>query len=157
GQIVVTVNEAPPSPPTPSSDLALLPNTWAEASGYINGAALPVGLNVFNGIDGNSSSNWVPASYGFGNSDPGPDFYEVHFPFPVNASSVTIQNANASGSGFLGTGTLTFSNGFTTPIDLGTAGAGTATFPEQQNVAWVRLTSPTVGTNGASLSEFIVG
>src|SRR4029077_16959768 len=89
GQIVVTVNEAPPSPPTPSSDLSLLPNTWATASGFINGAFLPVDLNVFNGIDGNSSTNWVPASYGQGNSDPGPDYYEVHFPFPINASSVT--------------------------------------------------------------------
>jgi RHS repeat-associated protein len=157
GQIVVTVNEAPLSPPTPSSDLALLPNTWADASGYIGASALPVGLNVFNGIDGVSSTNWLPASYGLGNSDPGPPFYTVHFPFPVNASSVTIQNTNASGSGFLGTGTLTFSNGFTTTFDLGTTGAGTATFPEQQGITWVKLTSSATASNGASLSEFIVG
>src|SRR5262249_29405244 len=112
---------------------------------------------VFNGIDGVSSTNWLPASYGLGNSDPGPPFYTVHFPFPVNASSVTIQNANASGSGFPGTGTLTFSNGFTTTFDLGTTGAGTATFPAQPNITWVKLTSSATGSNGASLSEFIIG
>jgi hypothetical protein len=157
GQIVVTVNEPPPSPPTTSSDLALLPYTWAEASGYQNGYVDPTNKNASYGIDGDSNSAWAPGSSAQGNSDPRPPFYTVHFPFPVNASSITIQNGNANDAGFLGTGTLTFSNGFTTTFDLGTTGEGTATFPEQRGVTWVELTSSATGTNGPRLTEFIVG
>src|SRR5207253_10701308 len=82
--------------------------------------------------------------------------YEVHFPFPVEVTSVTIQDT-VSGAGFLGTGTLTFSNGFSTTIDLGTTGAGSVTIPEQAGITSIRLSSTAAGTNGVGLSEFIVG
>jgi RHS repeat-associated protein len=151
GQIVVTVNEPPPAAQTPSADLSLLPSTWAEAYGF-NGGAAPANLFVFNGIDGNSATAWMPLD----NTDPRPAFYEVHFPFPVEVSSVTLQNALSTWA-FLGTGTLTFSNGFSTSINLDATGAGSVTFPEQAGITWIRLTSSATGTFGAGLAEFIAG
>jgi RHS repeat-associated protein len=151
GQIVVTVNEPPPAARTPSADLALLPNTWAEASGF-NQGSFPVNLNAYSGIDGSGTTAWQ----GINTSDPRPPFYQVHFPFPVEVSSVTIQNA-VSTYAFLGTGTLTFSNGFSTSINLSATGAGAVTFPEQAGITWIRLTSSAAGTSGAGLAEFIAG
>src|SRR5262249_52406074 len=82
--------------------------------------------------------------------------YEVHFPFPVEVSSVTLQNA-LSTYAFLGTGTLTFSNGFSTSVSLSATGAGAVTFPEQAGITWIRLTSSATGTSDAGLAEFIAG
>ena len=81
----------------------------------------------------------------------------MHFPYPVNATSVTILNNNVATSRFLA-GQLTFSNGYSTPIALDSKGQGTVTFPEQAGITWVRLneTSPVDNPDGAALAEFIV-
>jgi hypothetical protein len=151
GQIFVTVNEPLPAARVASADLALLPNTWATASGYISGAA-PANRIADRGIDGNNGSFWFVPD----NSDPQTPFYEVHFPFPVEVNSVTIQNQSTFYT-FLGTGTLTFSNGFSVPITLDANGAGSVTFPEQAGITWIRLTDPTVGPGGAGVAEFVAG
>ncbi|GEM_PF-1525877 len=156
GRIFVTVNETPSPSPTSSSNLSLLPYAWAEGSGLQPSNRGTPNVGVYNGIDGNSGSLWAPPG-GIYNIDPRPDFYKVRFPFPVSVSSVTIQNQNANNSGFYGIGTLTFSNGFSITLDLGTTGTGTVSFAEQQNVSWIRLTSSVQAPNRASLSEFIVG
>ena len=75
---------------------------------------------VFRGIDGLNNTRWIE---NISNSivPSGPPFYEVHFQFPINATSVTIQNntsgVSPSNSGFL-TGTLSLSNGFTIPFNF---------------------------------------
>jgi hypothetical protein len=153
GQIFVTVNEPLPAARVASADLALLPNTWARASSFTGLGGVPVNRLAFNGIDGNSNTPWFPLDP---NIDPGSPFYEVHFPFPVEVSSVTIQNV-ANGYAFVGTGTLTFSNGFSTSINLDTNGVGSVMFPEQAGITWIRLTSTATGSFGAGLSEFVAG
>ncbi|MGH9938902.1 MAG: putative Ig domain-containing protein, partial [Blastocatellia bacterium] len=65
-----------------------------------------------------------------------------------------IQNGGFAG-GFL-TGTLDFSNGFSTPFSLNSNSEGTITFPEQRNISWARLTGTTTRAAGPSLLEFIV-
>lgn len=152
-QVFVTVGNPPIEPLVQSANLAQLPHTWAQASGYGPNCIILSNLFVYFGIDGQSSTNWryIPC-YITTNQ---PYFYEVHFQFPVNATSVTIQNAGASNTGFL-TGTLSFSNGYSTPFTFNSNGEGTVTFPEQQNITWVRLTAATTPANGPSLSEFLV-
>src|SRR5215471_18937505 len=150
GTVFVTVNDPPTANPVGSSNLSLLPSTWAESNGLTSGDRFDSG--AFFGIDGLSNTLWSDA----GAVISGQHFYQLHFPFPVNASLVTIQNAGAANTGFL-TGTLSFSNGFTQPITLNASGEGTVSFTEQQNITWVRLTASTVKPNGVSLSEFIVG
>lgn len=152
GQIFVTVNETPPAVRIVSSNLSLLPNTWARANGFQGTSSVPVNQLVFNGIDGNSGTIWRPNAP----IDPGPNFYEVHLPFPVEVSSVTIQNASTTDA-FLGTGTPTFSNGFSTTINLSATGAGSVSFPEQTRITWIKLTSTAAGTNGPGLAEFVIG
>ena len=71
---------------------------------------MSVNVNAFYGIDGAANTLWTGYTQAC-DIDPRDDFYEVHFPFPVNVESVTIENANASNTGFQ-TGALTFSNGF---------------------------------------------
>lgn len=153
GEMFVTVNETPPASKIASSNLSLLANTWAKANGFQGTSSVPVNQLVFNGIDGNNSTTW---RLNAPNIDPGPNYYEVHLPFPVEVTSVTIQNASASDA-FLGTGTLTFSNGFTTTINLGATGAGSVSFPEQTGITWIKLTSTAAGSNGPGLAEFIIG
>ncbi len=86
----------------------------------------------------------------------GLSFFEVRFPFPVNASSVTIANDGVTTTGFLA-GTLDFSNGDSVPITLDDNGEGSVSFPEEQEITWVRLTASSTKSAGASISEFVVG
>lgn len=158
GRIFVTVNETPAEVVTPSGNLSLLPHTWAETSGLAGlcGSYVSVNVYAFNGIDG-ANTLWKSAFYPEEcNIDPRDDFYEVHFPFPVNIESITIENRFASTTGFL-EGTLSFSNGFSTPMNLDSNGEGTVSFDEQTNISWIRLTASSTKSGGASLSEFIVG
>lgn len=155
GQLVVIVNDGV-NPRVASANLSRLPNSWAEVSGVSKSSVLKVNKEAYLGIDGNSNSEWSYLTYSGGNLDPQPPYYEVHFPFPVEATSVTIQNPTATYA-FLGTGTLTFSNGFTTTFALNATGNGTVTFPQQTGVTWVRLMSSAQPTGGAGLAEFIVG
>jgi hypothetical protein len=151
-QIFVTVGDPPVEPLVQSTNLAQLPHTWAQASGYSPGCSILSNLFVYRGIDG-QSRNW---RYNFCNiATNQPYYYEVRLPFPVNATSVTIQNAGAFNTGFL-TGTLSFSNGFSTPCTFNSSGEGTISFPEQQNISWVRMTAATTQPSGPSLSEFII-
>jgi hypothetical protein len=153
-QIHVTVHERPAASRIDSSNLERLPNAWAEASGLHLCSSVHVNLFAYNGIDGQPTSAWNERFCSV-NSDPRPSFFEVHFPYPVNASAVTIQNSDAANA-FLGTGTLSFSNRFQTTFALDSTGSGSASFPEQQDISWVRLNSSVVGTRGAGLGEFIV-
>jgi YD repeat-containing protein len=154
GQVFVTVNETPPLTPTPSTNLSLLPYTWAQSAGR-NNSAVQSNLLAYDGIDGNTATRWNENING--NTDPRDPFFEVRFPYPVNATSVTIQNRGATTIGFRGTGTLTFSNGASIPITLNALGEGTVSFPEQQGITWVRLTDAATASGGAGLSDFIVG
>jgi hypothetical protein len=151
-QVFVTVGDPLAEPLVQSANLSLLPHTWAQASGYSPNCTVLSNLFAYRGIDGQSNTNW---RHNFCNLPVNQHFYEVHFQFPVNATSVTIQNTLAFNTGFL-TGTLSFSNGFSTPFTLNANGEGTITFAEQQNVSWIRLTATTTRTAGPSLSEFIV-
>ena len=159
GQIWATVNETPAESPTSSTNLSLLPHTWAQASGFDTRRSVPVNFRAHLGIDGVSGTGWSQGGL-INNIDPGPDFYEVRFPFPVNATSVTIEN-NFTTTGFLA-GTLSFSNGFSLPVFLDSNGevtisVGQGDFPEQTDITWVRLTASSIKSSGASVSEFIVG
>ena len=152
GTIFVTVNDSPAAMLVGTNNLSRLPNAWAQTSGFEGGAALVnFNLGAFFGVDGQTNTFWSDQN----TVSTGPSFFEVRFPFPVNASSVTIQNAGSSATGFLA-GTLSLSNGFTQPMTLNASGEGTATFAEQQNVTWARLTASSTKANGASLSEFLV-
>lgn len=155
GQVFVTVNDEPIETLVQSANLARLPNTWAQASGYSPNCAPISNFLVYRGIDGvNSIDNgWVSSRCNIPTA--GPEFYEVRFQFPVNATSVMIQNAGASNTGFL-TGTLSFSNGFSTPFSFSANGEGTVTFPEQRNISWVRMTAATTRSGGPSVSEFMI-
>lgn len=154
-QVFVTVNEPLTGSLMSSDNLSLLPHTWAQTSGINTGSSVLANNGAYFGIDGTPGSTWVENLF-----DPsrflstGPSFFEVRFPFPVNATSVTMQNSGGN-TGFL-TGTLTFSNGFSMPATLDANGEGTTTFPEQQNVSWVRLTASSTKPDGASVTEFIV-
>jgi YD repeat-containing protein len=158
-QVYVTVNEQISGVPVPSSNLSRLPHTWAKVGGGdMVGGAYGINFKAFYGIDGMPNTGWQEDwcnSCRFVRTEP--SFYEVRFPFPVNATGVTIQNILWRRSGFVA-GVLTFSNGFSVSIALDAHGEGTVTFPEQRDVAWIRLTesSTTPNPNGASLSEFIV-
>ncbi len=160
-QVFVTVNDPPSETLTQSSNLVSLPHTWAQASGYCIGCTVLTNIFAYRGIDGQNNTAWFENPFRPGDVIRiGPSFYDVHFQFPVNANSITIQN-NTSGfttrdTGFL-TGTFSFSNGFTLPVTLNTLGEVTVSFPEQQNVSWIRLTAASFLPNGPSLSEFIVG
>jgi Calx-beta domain-containing protein/putative Ig domain-containing protein/squalene-hopene cyclase-like protein/putative metal-binding protein/VCBS repeat protein/thrombospondin type 3 repeat protein/uncharacterized protein DUF4214/prenyltransferase/squalene oxidase-like repeat protein len=155
-RVFVTVNDRPVETLTPSSNLSSLPNTWSQASGYCLSCSVLVNMFAYRGIDGQNGTVWLENPFRPGDVVPsGPSFYEVHFPYPVNATSVTIQNNTTLNSGFL-TGTLSFSNGFRTQFALNANGEGTVLFPEQQNVTWTRLTGTTIRSDGPSLSEFIV-
>jgi hypothetical protein len=156
GQVFATVNESVAAALISSNNLALLPHAWAQAGGYDPGSTVPINLRAFLGIDGQSTTRWTEYDPSR-NLDPR-HFYEARFPFPVNATSVTVQNQGATSAfGFRGTATLTFSNGFSIPIELGTAGEGSVLFSEQADITWIRLISSSVGSSGASLSEFMVG
>ena len=148
-QVFVTVGDPQVETLMPSSNLALLPHTWAQTSGYCPFCIVLTNLFAHRGIDGLSGTLWTQS----GTIPTNPPFYEVHFQFPVNASFVTIHNAG--NLGFL-TGTLDFSNGFSTPFSFDSNGAGTISFPEQQKVSWIRLTGATTRPNGPSLTEFVV-
>ncbi len=157
-EVFVTVGDPPVESLVQSPNLARRPHTWAQASGYCVSCTVLTNIFVYRGIDGLNNTRWIQ---NISNSvvPSGPPFYEVRFQFPVNATSVTIQN-NTSGftnsnSGFL-TGTLAFSNGFSTPFVFNSLGEGAITFPEQQNISWVRLIGATTRPDGPSVSEFIV-
>ncbi len=150
GRIFVTVNDPPTSNLVGSSNLSRLPNAWAQTSGFQTSGFVVFNNGAFFGIDGQTNTFWSDQ----GTLSTGPHFFEVRFPFPVNTSSVTIQNAGSSTTGFLA-GTLSFSNGFTQAMTLNASGEGTVAFAEQQNVTWIRLTASSTKANGASLSEFI--
>lgn len=151
-QVFVTVGDPPVETLTQSNNVARLPHTWAQASGYSPNCSWLSNLFAYRGIDGESGTIW---RHNFCNIPANQHLYEVRFQFPVNAASVTIQNDSSFDTGFL-TGALSFSNGFSTPVTLNSNGEGTITFPEQQNVSWIRLTGATTRTNGPSVSEFIV-
>lgn len=153
-RVFVTVNEPPVETPAQSDNLARLPHTWAQGSGGCPTCSPFTNLFVFRGIDSVSSTLWRHPDLSFPILTD-PPFYEVHFQFPVNATSVTIQNASPFNTGFL-TGALSFSNGFSTTVTLDANGEGTITFPQQQNVSWVRLTGATTRPNGPSVSEFVI-
>ncbi|MGH9902004.1 MAG: putative Ig domain-containing protein, partial [Pyrinomonadaceae bacterium] len=154
-QVFATVNEPPVETPAQSANLARLPHAWAQSSGYCVGCTALANTFAHRGIDGQSNTRWEQRVSGAVVVPTGSPFYEVRFPFPVNATSVTVENDFVSGTGFL-TGTLSFSNGFSTPFAFDASGEGTITFPEQQNVNWIRLTADTSRPNGPSVSEFIV-
>lgn len=149
--VFVTVNDPPATNLTPSANLSRLPQSWAQASGYIVTSFVPVNNRAFSGIDGQAGTRWTEG----GAASTGPSFYEVRFPFPVNAASVIVQNSGGTTTAFLA-GSLSFSNGFSTPATLNANGEGTTFFPEQQNVTWIRLTASTTKSSGGSVSEFIV-
>jgi hypothetical protein len=153
-QVFVTAGDPPAETLTQSNNVAGLPHTWAQASGYCLSCSVLVNFFAYRGIDGSSGTLWRQNTISAIPS--GPSFYEVQFQFPVNATSVTIEN-NTGGlaTGFL-TGTLDFSNGYSTPVALDAGGAGTITFPEQQDLSWIRLNGATTRADGPSLSEFIV-
>jgi RHS repeat-associated protein len=152
--VFAAVGETPTPVRVQSDNLARLPHTWAQASGYCLSCTAVANLFAYRGIDGASNTVW---NYLAQTIPTDPLFYEVRFPFPVDAASVTIENnVGQAVTGFL-TGTLEFSNGFRTPFALDANGQGTIDFPEQQNVSWVRLTGATTRAGGPSLSEFIVG
>lgn len=156
GQVYVTVNEVITPNLVLATNLALLTDTWAEANGLAFGTSIKANLRAFQGIDGSPTTRWLEhGSSRF--DDQGTAFYEVHFPYPVNATTVTIRNNNFTTSRFIA-GQLTFSNGYSTPITLDNKGQGTVTFPEQTGITWVRLdeVSGTDNPNGAALAEFIV-
>ena len=152
GQIFVTVNDPPAKTRTPSINLSLLPNTWAQTSGMDAINNVKFNLGAYYGIDGLSNTYWSDA----GTVSTGLSFFEVRFPFPVNASSVTIANDGVTTTGFLA-GTLAFSNGDSVPITLDDNGEGSVSFPEEQGITWVRLTASSTKSAGASISEFVVG
>ena len=152
-QIFVTVNLIPSPVVQSSNNLELLPHSWAETSGFSGLPTLKFNARAHLGIDGDSATSWSEASIA-NNLDPQPAFFEVHFLFPVNPSSVTLVN-NVLNSGFL-TGTLTFSNGFSTSASFDTNGEGTVSFPEQTDISWIRLTADSTNPDGASVSEFMV-
>jgi hypothetical protein len=151
-QVFVTAGDAPVETQSLSNNLARLPHTWAQSSGYCRACDVTSNRIAHLGIDGVSGSLW---SYEPSTIATEPTFYEVHFQFPVNATSAEIQNVGAINTGFL-TGTLDFSNGFSTSFALNSNGEGVITFPEQQNISWIRLTGATTRTRGPSVSEFIV-
>ena len=149
-QVYVTVNEPLSQGAIPSNNLSRLPHTWAQSSGiYESGQS---NFHAYYGIDG-SNTRWNEPDVTV-NIDP-THYYEVHFLTPVNPTSVTIQNAGSSNTGFLA-GTLSFSNGLSIPIPLDGNGAGTVEFTEQQDITWIRLDGTSVRPDGAGLSEFIV-
>ncbi|MCM3869899.1 MAG: putative Ig domain-containing protein [Pyrinomonadaceae bacterium] len=152
--VFAAVNEPPIETLTQSNNLARLPHTWAQASGYCPNCSILSNIFVYRGIDGVISPFiWEEA---FASAIPtSPPFYEVRFQFPVNPTSVTLENDGANNAGFL-TGTLDFSNGFSTPFSFDANGEGTVSFPAQQNVTWVRLTGATTRQRGPSVSEFII-
>jgi hypothetical protein len=152
GTVFATVNDAPTSTLVGSSNLSLLPNTWAQTGGWYSQSIVQFDNAAFAGIDGLTNTFWSDQN----SISNGPHYFEVRFPSPVNASSVSIQNGALSTTGFL-SGTLSFSNGYTQYVTLNENGSGSVSFPEQQNISWVRLTATTTKANGASLTEFIVG
>lgn len=154
GQVYVTVNDQAPAARVASANLSLLPDAWARSSGFLADSSVPMNRNAYLGIDGNPNTRWTLA--GGTDTDPGPHFIEVHFPFPVDVTGVTIQNQGSGTTGLLGIGTLTFSDGSTITIDLGTTGAGTVTFPQKAGITWIMLTASAVASGGPGLSEFIV-
>ncbi len=155
-QVFVTVNEPPVEALTQSVHLEQLPSVWAQASGYCRSCTVVSSIFAFRGFDGSSSTVWVESFSSPGVVVPGnPPFYELHFQFPVNVTSVEIQNANAFTTGFLG-GSLSFSNGFNQPIAFDAGGHGSTAFPEQQGISWIRLTGTSARPDGPSLSEFVV-
>jgi hypothetical protein len=84
------VGDLPVDTLIPSSNLALLPNAWAQTSGYCPGCTVLTNIFAHRGIDGTNSTFW---RQNFGGAIPtNPPFYEVHFQFPVSATSVTIHN-----------------------------------------------------------------
>lgn len=153
GQVFVVVNRPPADDPIPSSNLSLLPHTWAQSSGLLRNAIGAVNGLAYSGIDDNNNSAWFEPG---ADIDPQPSYYEVHFPFPVNASSVTVENNSLPTTGFR-EGELTFSNGFSTTAKFDEQGEGTIVFPEQTDITWIRLTASVVNQDGARLTEFIVG
>ena len=156
GQVAVTVNDAPAEMLTTSSNLVSLPHTWAQASGYCISCTVLSNMFAYRGIDGATNTLWLENPFRPGDVvRAGSPFYEVDFQFPVNVGSVTVQNNTTLASGFL-TGTVSLSNGFSTPFTLNANGEGTMSFPEQQNVFWVRLTGATTRTDGPSLSEIAI-
>ncbi|HEY1378032.1 MAG TPA: PKD domain-containing protein, partial [Gemmataceae bacterium] len=154
GPIYVTANDPPPAARVASANLALLPDAWARSSGFLGDSTVPMNRNAYLGIDGNGNTQWTPA--GGTDTDPGPHFFEVRFPFPVEVTGVAVQNQGGGATGLLGSATLTFSNGYATTIDLGTTGAGSVTVPEQTGITWVKLTASSVAAGGPGLSEFVV-
>ncbi len=158
GQVFVTVNDPPQTTITSTSNLERLPHTWAQGSGFLVNVTTGFNRNAWLGIDGNLNTHWREQPAGTNHVPTGPTFYEVRFLFPVNATSVRIENnlAASFNEAFQGEATLAFSNGFSVNFNLDANGEGSVSFPEQQNVTWIRLTSTATKVNGASLSEFIV-
>lgn len=153
-EIFVTVNQPVVGPVISTDNLELLPYTSARTGGMSgSGTGIHTNQNAIRGIDGSLATAWVELSDTL-NIDPNPAYFEVRFPYPVNASSINITNNNTN-HGFL-TGELTFSNGFSQSVDLGATAAGLITFPEQTDITWIRLTALTTRTSGAGLHEFSV-
>ena len=152
GQVFVAINETITNPLTTTANLARLPETWAQGSGQSSGGSLvPANRRAYLGIDGSPGSGWFDNV--FNNFDP-THYYEVHFPFPVNASAITITNSFAS-CGFL-TGTLSLSNDCTTTFSLDANGEGSVSFPEQSGIIWLRLDGTDTKPDGVSLNEIMV-
>ncbi len=159
GQVFVTVNDPPQTTLVQSNNLQRLPSAWAQGSGYLANVTTGFNSKAWLGIDGGANTHWQERPAGTNYIPTGPTLYEVRFPFPVNATSVRIEN-NLSPSlneAFQGVATLTFSNGFSVDFALDGNGEGSVAFAEQQDVMWTRLTSTATKTQGAGLSEFIVG
>ncbi len=158
GQIFVTVNDPPDTTLVQSNNLEHIPNTWAQGSGYLTNVVTGFNRNAWLGIDGNLNTHWQERPAGTNYVPTGPTFFEVRFPFPVNAASVQIENnlAPSLNEAFQGEATLTFSNGFSVNFTLDASGEGSVSFSEQQDISWIRLTSTSTKSQGAGLSEFIV-
>ncbi|MEZ5581656.1 MAG: hypothetical protein R3F37_01685, partial [Candidatus Competibacteraceae bacterium] len=150
--VFVTVNEHRPGDLIATDNLALLPHTWAQSSGVSYAGRVGVNINAFLGIDGQSNTAWTD---NISSNLDERHFFEVRFPFPVNADTVTIEN-DSSTLGFA-EGVLEFSNGFSLPVTLDGLGEGTFNFPEQSNIDWIRLTGTATLGDFARLTEFIVG
>ena len=136
---------------------ALAAHVGRNRAALRRGSFIPVNIYAYFGIDGRSAAFGLRTSSA-GRISTDPSFYEVRFPFPVNATSVTVQNASANNTGFLARHAHLLQR-------LQHAGHTQRErrrhdlFPEQQNVTWIRLTASSISTirpGGASVSEFIV-
>ena len=157
-QVFVTVNHPPQPTAVPSNNLVQLAHTWAQGSGFLANSTTGFNRQAWFGIDGDTNTHWRERPVGTNYIPTGEPFFEVRFPFPVNATGVQLENhLNVSlNEAFQGTGTLTFSNGFSAPFTFDANGEGVVAFPEQQGITWMRVTSTATKANGAALSELSV-